>query len=48
MEISKNTLFANIDGTSSIVSVTTYLMGTISIVEHEQEMSKQPMEFSAI
>ncbi len=40
MEISKNTLFANIDGTSSIVSVTTDLMGTISIVEHEPEIEQ--------
>jgi len=34
-EIDKNELFASISGTSSVISVTTDLMGTISIVEHD-------------
>lgn len=34
-EIDKNELLAAISGTSSVVSVTTDLMGTVSIVEHD-------------
>lgn len=39
-EISKNSLFASITSTTSIVSITTDLMGTISIVEHEPEIEQ--------
>ncbi|HWQ78255.1 MAG TPA: hypothetical protein VN381_05530 [Anaerovoracaceae bacterium] len=34
-EISKNELFSAITGTSSVISITTDLMGTVSIVEHD-------------
>lgn len=39
-KIGKNTLLANIDGTSSAVSITTDLMGTVSIIEHEPEIEQ--------
>ena len=39
-EVSKNSLLATITGTTSIVSITTDLMGTISIVEHEPEIEQ--------
>lgn len=39
-EIHKNSLLSNINGTTSIVSITTDLMGTISIVEHEPEIEQ--------
>ena len=39
-EISKHDLLASICGTSSIVAITTDLMGTISIVEHEPEIQQ--------
>lgn len=39
-EINKASLLANIDGTSSVVSITTDLMGTISIVEHLPEIEQ--------
>lgn len=39
-EISKGTLLSSITGTSSLVSITTDLMGTISIVEHEPEIEQ--------
>jgi len=38
--IDKNDLLATITGTSSVVSITTDLMGTISIVEHEPEIQQ--------
>ncbi len=40
VEIHRSTLFATIEGTSSVISVTTDLMGTISIVEHEPEIEQ--------
>ncbi len=39
-EIGKDTLLANIDGTSSAVSITTDLMGTVSIIEHAPEIEQ--------
>ncbi len=39
-EVSKNSLLSTITGTTSIVSITTDLMGTISIVEHEPEIEQ--------
>lgn len=39
-EIDKNDLYTGIRGTSSIVSITTDLMGTLSIVEHEPEIQQ--------
>ena len=39
-EVSKNSLFSTITGTTSIVSITTDLMGTVSIVEHEPEIEQ--------
>ncbi len=39
-EISKSSLLASIRGTTSIVSITTDLMGTVSIVEHEPEIEQ--------
>lgn len=39
-EINKNSFLSNINGTTSIVSITTDLMGTISIVEHEPEIEQ--------
>lgn len=39
-EISNNTLLANIEGTSSVVSITTDLMRTVSIVEHDPEIEQ--------
>ncbi|MBQ1216292.1 MAG: hypothetical protein IIX88_08160 [Firmicutes bacterium] len=38
MEVPKEQLLANIDGTSSVVSITTDLMGKLSIVEHNPEI----------
>ena len=40
MEIKKNELFASIDGTSSALSITTDLMGKVSIVEHTPEIEQ--------
>jgi len=40
MEIGKNELFASIDGTSSVITITTDLMGKISIVEHAPEIEQ--------
>ncbi|HVI42589.1 MAG TPA: hypothetical protein VM577_18195, partial [Anaerovoracaceae bacterium] len=37
-EIDKNELLATITGTSSVVSITTDLMRTVSIVEHDPEI----------
>lgn len=39
-EISKQSLFSSINGTTSIISITTDLMGTISIVEHDPEIEQ--------
>jgi len=39
-EISKNSLLSNINGTTSIVSITTDLMATVSIIEHEPEIEQ--------
>ena len=39
-EISKKDLLSSINGTTSIISITTDLMGTISIVEHEPEIEQ--------
>ncbi len=39
-EVDKNSLLATITGTTSIVSITTDLMGTVSIVEHEPEIEQ--------
>lgn len=39
-EIDKNSLLATVTGTTSIVSITTDLMGTVSIVEHEPEIEQ--------
>lgn len=39
-EISKGSLLSSITGTSSVVSITTDLMGTISIVEHDPEIEQ--------
>lgn len=39
-EVDKVELFANIDATSSVVSITTDLMGKISIVEHNPEIEQ--------
>lgn len=38
VEVPKDQLLANIDGTSSVVSITTDLMGKLSIVEHNPEI----------
>jgi homoserine dehydrogenase len=40
LEISKGELLAGISGTSSVVSITTDLMGTVSIVEHDPEIEQ--------
>ena len=40
IEIKKNELLASIDGTSSVISITTDLMGKISIVEHSPEIEQ--------
>jgi len=39
-EIQKETLLSSINGTTSVVSITTDLMGTLSIVEHEPEIEQ--------
>lgn len=39
-EVNKNSLLASITGTTSIVTITTDLMGTVSIVEHEPEIEQ--------
>jgi homoserine dehydrogenase len=39
-EIPKGSLLAGISGTSSVVTITTDLMGTISIVEHDPEIEQ--------
>lgn len=40
VEIDKNSLSAAITGTSSVVSITTDLMGTVSVVEHDPEIGQ--------
>lgn len=37
-EVPKNQILANIDGTSSVVSITTDLMGKLTLVEHDPEL----------
>ncbi|MCL1808929.1 MAG: hypothetical protein FWG42_04060 [Clostridiales bacterium] len=39
-EIGRGDIFASIEGTSSVVSITTDLMGTVSIVEHGPEIEQ--------
>ncbi|MBP1924352.1 homoserine dehydrogenase [Sedimentibacter acidaminivorans] len=39
-EIKRDTLLSSITGTSSVVTITTDLMGTISIVEHDPEIEQ--------
>ena len=39
-ELEKGSVLASIDGTSSMVSITTDLMGTISIIEHNPEIEQ--------
>lgn len=39
-EIDKNELLAAVTGTSSVVSITTDLMGTVSVVEHDPEIEQ--------
>jgi homoserine dehydrogenase len=39
-EINRSSILSNINGTTSIVSITTDLMGTVSIVEHEPEIEQ--------
>ena len=39
-EIPKNDLLAGITGTSSVVSITTDLMRTVSVIEHEPEIEQ--------
>ncbi|WMJ76350.1 MULTISPECIES: homoserine dehydrogenase [unclassified Sedimentibacter] len=39
-EVPKGTLYASINGTTSVVSITTDLMGTISVVEHDPEIEQ--------
>jgi homoserine dehydrogenase len=39
-EIDRTDLLATIEGTSSVVSITTDLMGTISVVEHDPEIEQ--------
>ncbi len=46
-EIDKNELSATITGTSSVVSITTDLMGTVSIVEHDRGSSRPDTASSA-
>lgn len=40
VEIDKTELLATITGTSSVVSITTDLMGTVSVVEHDPEIAQ--------
>ena len=40
VEVDKNDLLATISGTSSVVTITTDLMGTISVVEHDPEIEQ--------
>jgi len=40
VELDKNDLLATISGTSSAVSITTDLMGTLTVVEHEPEIEQ--------
>lgn len=40
VELDKNDLLATVAGTSSVVSITTDLMGTVSIVEHDPEIEQ--------
>lgn len=40
IEVSKNDLLATVNSTTSVVSITTDLMGKISIVEHEPEIEQ--------
>ncbi len=40
IEVSKADLLSNIDGTSSVVSIVTDLMGKLSIVEHDPEIEQ--------
>jgi len=39
-EISRKDLFATISGTSSVISITTDLMGKISVIEHDPEIEQ--------
>lgn len=39
-EVSKDNIYSNIKGTSSVVTISTDLMGDISIVEHEPEIEQ--------
>ena len=39
-EISQKELFASIDSTTSVVSITTDLMKTVTVVEHEPEIEQ--------
>lgn len=39
-EVEKGSMLAAIDGTSSVVSITTDLMGTLSIIEHNPEIEQ--------
>jgi len=40
LEIERGDFLASIDGTSSVVSITTDLMGTVSIIEHNPEIEQ--------
>lgn len=40
VEVDQNSLWASIDGTTSVVQITTDLMGTLSIVEHGPEIEQ--------
>ena len=39
-EIERDTLYSSINGTSSVITITTDLMGDISVVEHEPEIEQ--------
>ncbi len=39
-EVKNNSLYSSITGTTSVLSITTDLMGTVSIVEHEPEIEQ--------
>ena len=47
-EIALTDMYASVDSTTSVVTLTTDLMGTLSIVEHQPKLSRQLMAFSAI
>ena len=40
MEVEKNSIYANISGTSSVLSIKTDLMGEITIIEQEPEIEQ--------